>query len=120
MHDLIYKPISIVVITLVGMLIIFSLWQNTKEIKNSSELVKNLENQVAEKQADISQMENQLESASSDFTKEKIIRDELLLQKQGEYVIQIINDDPKKNDLDQAVNLKISPLRAWQKLLLQN
>ena len=119
MHDLIFKPITILLITIISIGIIFSLWQNTKEINSSSNALKFLSDQVVEKQSNISRMNDQLEQANSNFTKEKIIRDELLLQKNGEHVIQIVFDQPKIAENQQPTK-NTSPWQAWQKLLLKN
>ena len=63
----------------------------------------------------IEQEEAALESANSDLSKEKILRNELLLQKPGEYVIQIPDEviiEQQSGEVQEQ-----TPWEEWRKIL---
>lgn len=118
MKQLIYHPLVIIFFTLVTAVITYTLYKNTQEIKNSTRSIQLLENQIQEKEANMVDLENQLDQASSDFTQEKIIRNELLLQKDGEYIVQISKKqediDPSNSAGRQKTEEKVKENSPWQ------
>ncbi len=86
---LFFNPISFILLTIVCLLFSISLYKSAKKTSGSAQ-------DLAAVEADIQNMEHQLQSlkekehqAEQPFTKEEIIRNELLMQKPGEYVVQI-------------------------------
>jgi len=112
-------PIVIFLISLASLLLVFSLYQNAKEITNSTADLKEVELEVDQKQQKIDNLENQLNQAQTNFTKEKIIRDELLMQKEGELVIQIPEDQTIQIPQIEPIQ-PVTPWQEWKKLILKN
>lgn len=75
---------------------------------NIKQQVDNLEEEMLFKQVE-------LEKARKSYSKEKILRDELLLKKPGEFVIQL----PElviENKVEEQIDNK-TPINEWQELI---
>lgn len=119
MKQLIYNPLVAIIFTIVTAVITFSLYRNTQEIKKSTQSIQILEDQIEKKEANIDHLENQLDQSSSEFTQEKIIRNELLLQKEGEYIVQIADQaDDQIAQQAEKINNK-TPWQEWKELILE-
>jgi hypothetical protein len=69
---------------------------------------------VKEKQRATTEIEEKLRQATSSAHQEKIVRDQLLLQKPGEYIVQIPPE--KEKILPQQETRRPSPREAWTAL----
>jgi len=122
---LIYHPITILVITIVAIAFFFSLDKSSRKTQSSNENIKILEYEVNQVSSEIVSLEEKIEDTQSDQFKEKIIRNELLLQKPGEYILQIAESDQIKdeNSCENGSCEKIinkdnkSTFSAWRDLL---
>ena len=115
MKKLLAHPLVILSITIFVILFVISLQKTAQKSNVATENVRLLEenNQLLIDQ--IEQEKDALEYANTDLSKEKIIRNELLMQKPGEYVIQIPNDvviDQQSGEVQQQ-----SAWDEWQQLL---
>ena len=115
MLKLLNHPITIVIVTLIASIFMLSLRRtNLKQaqsvitIQTTSEKIEQLENEV-------NLLENKLAEAETPLAKEKIFRNELLLQKPGEYVIQM-HEEEIENLIDKTVK-NPTPWEEWKKLL---
>ena len=93
-----------------------SLHKSAQKSRSSAQNLQNLEEEIAKVEQEISLLEKEVEAAEQPFAQEKIIRDELLMKKPGEYVVQI----PEKMILDQTPETQTettTPWQEWQKIL---
>lgn len=117
MKKFIFHPITIFLFSIISMIMIFSLNRSANEIKKSGEVLNKLEKEVSLQEENIENLKIKLEEASTDFRQEQIIRDELLLQKPGEYIIQINLDQDNQHNKQDLPNQHDTPWEAWKKLL---
>ena len=68
-------------------LTILSMRQNNHKIINQDQNLLQIDQKNKELRQEIANLEGKITTATSDFAKEKRLRDELLLQKPGEYVV---------------------------------
>ncbi|NCN06862.1 MAG: hypothetical protein GW946_03405 [Candidatus Pacebacteria bacterium] len=97
---------------------IVSMRQNDNKIINQDQNLTQIDQKNRELRQEISQLENEIKAATSDFAKEKLLRDELLLQKPGEYVVLLDESvseetasEPIKQESEQSV------WQQWQEVL---
>lgn len=126
---LLYHPIVILTITILGIIFYFSLDTSSKQTQKSSENIAVLEHEINQISQDIINLEEKIEYTQSDEFREKVIRNELLLQKEGEYVLQIQDEAIKNTEENCGINCPecpecrennsaITPLQAWKELIL--
>lgn len=109
-----FHPASALVFLSICGLMWWSLAATARKTRNSTEAVGILEQENAKIARDVSELENQLKTASSSTNHEKIIRNELLMQKPGEYVLQI-PDLPALPDTHTPVPTPTA-WQQWQKI----
>lgn len=114
MRDLLQKPLIILIATIITLLFLLSLRKTASKSQVSQRNVELLEEKIQDVNQRIEIEKKELEYTSSEFAKEKIMRNELLLQKPGEYVLQIPLENQENNQKIQANNQK--PIEAWKKL----
>ena len=116
MRKLLYQPLVVAIITLLVIVLCTSLYISTLQLRGSAQKVAVLRADVAKQQAATDELAQKLGEAQRPVTQEKIIRDELLMQKPGEYVVQM-PDLPVPLVAVAGVPKKLSPWQAWKKLL---
>lgn len=93
-----------------------SLDKTAEKRQQSAATIEQLEREVAIDRAKLEQLEQQASAAATDFAKEKIIRDDLLMKEPGEIVVQLPDielTEPKKEvESDQK-----TPLEEWKVLI---
>ncbi len=89
MRNLLFHPISVVVITILALLYFFSLRTTIKRATQPSETVSELKQEVSNLTSEVSELAEEVETSKTEFAKEMTVRDELLMLKPGEYVIQL-------------------------------
>lgn len=115
MRSLLKHPAVILLITILAVLYFLSLDSSAQKAEVSLETVAVLEQEVDEMASEVSVLEKQLEAANHPITQEKIIRNELLLQKPGEYVLQLPETEVVEAQLPKAKEK--SPWEEWQEVL---
>ncbi len=115
MKSLIFHPFSSIIITIVVFFISFSLYQSKKEISNSTQVLTDLKQEIYQISDDVYSLEGQINQAKTPFAKEKIARDELLMQKDGEIIIQLPTIEETNNQ--QPTTSNQTPWEAWRELL---
>ena len=122
---IVYHPIAILTITIVSILFFVSLDKSSKKTQSSSENIRVLENDVNKISNEIIILEEKIEETQTEQFKEKVLRNELLLQKPGEYILQIPENSSNEQE-DTCLNTncnkltnpqRISALSAWVELL---
>jgi hypothetical protein len=117
MFNFLRNPLTILAFTLVFAFFFFSLRKNAKRSYISVQNVNLLENEVDQLISEVDNQKKQLEVIQQPLTKEKIVRNELLLQKPGEYVVQLppASPTPAQNNK----NSRSNPWGEWRKLLFE-
>lgn len=87
MTQVLKHPVSVIVITVLSLLLVLSFLGSIKKGSRNSQAVQETQEYVDSLEANITQLETSIAQDSTDFAREKRLRDELLLQKEGEQVI---------------------------------
>lgn len=112
---LLKHPLVIVIITVVAIFYYVSLDKSAQKANTSSEAVQVLEQEMQKMTSDVSLLERELEAANHPVAQEKIIRNELLLQKPGEYVLQLPPLEVTEQTPPQVE--KKTPWEEWKEIL---
>ncbi len=116
MSKLLFNPVAFLGITIVSIIFSISLYKSAQRTSYSTENLKSLEEEVLEMEAEVLALETAIEESRQPFAKEQIIRNELLMKKEGEYVIQIPDELVTKTQ--EIIEVEVSsPWEEWQKLL---
>ncbi len=123
----IFSPIVAILFTVVGIGIFLSLLKTDTELEQSAALLGQMRDEVAHLEQKVAQSTQSVIEATASGTKERIIRDELLLKKPGEYVIQLPNLEEQfglnQTDQELAANSQTTqnkkPIEEWKKLLVK-
>lgn len=116
MTRLVYNPFFFTALTILSVIFSISLHKSAQKTRYSAQNLQNLELEVKKIEQDISLLDASLEEANQPFAQEKIIRDELLMKKEGEYVVQI-PDDLVQTSKPLPEIKTTTPWEEWQKLL---
>lgn len=106
-------PLVILSFTLFSVLFSLSLYSNWKRNQATSAQVAKLESEVAEMNSEVALLEDATVAASSSGAVEKIIRDQLLMQKPGEQVLQLPPIQKTEAVAPASQTSEITPWRAW-------
>ncbi len=118
MSKLIFNPIAFLGITIISIVFSISLYKSAQRTGFSTENLKKLEQEVAATETEVAALETAIEESRQPLAKEKVIRNELLMKKPGEYVVQIPDKLIKSAQHITETNI-LSPWEEWQRLLCQ-
>lgn len=110
-------PLVIIAITCLAGLIFFSLEQSSRKADTSQEAIQVEQEATAKLRQELSDTRAELELAGTKLYQEKMIRDELLLQKEGEIVLQLGEMEEAEPELAQEE--KKTPWQEWQAVLFR-
>jgi|GEM_PF-474852 len=114
---IVYSKAAIVLATIVTILVCLSLYLNSRALGgHSQDSLKTLQAQLDNEKTQVSQLQQTLTDAKSSYAKEKIIRDQLLMQKPGEYVVQL-PDLPSLPPQQITETKKLTPWENWKTVL---
>lgn len=113
---LIFNPMFLTALTIMSIIFSISLYKSAQKTRYSAQNLQNLEDEIIEMEQEVSLLEESIEESQQPFFQEKIIRDELLMKKPGEYVVQIPDELLQTNKVPSKEKL-ITPWEEWQKLL---
>ena len=118
MVRLLFHPFTLILATLMVILLIFLLRQTINKTRISPEQKTVLQQEVFKMTREISQLEAEKRLAQHPYTQEKILRNELLLQKPGEYILQVppVSPLPLPSPVPSP---SVTPWQEWQQKLLQ-
>lgn len=89
MKSVLYHPLVILIVSGVSLLFYFSLIKSDQKLIKTKETVATLNQEVTQLENQAKELQEKVEYASSSAAREKILRDELLMQKPGEYILQL-------------------------------
>ncbi len=115
MKKILYHPATALFIGILTLLILISLRSNLKKIQISKQNLEAVNAQIEQLESQIAKQEQQLELAQEPLTKEKIIRNELLMKKENEVIIQLpkVQLQPK----EKKTSAQKTAWQEWQELL---
>jgi len=116
MQKLLFHPLTALVITGLTIIFLISLYHNTQDIRRSTESLSILDQENQQLASEVTKLEKKLSQAQTDFAQEKITRDELLMQKPGEYVVQL-PPLPTPSLAPQTPTQLSTPWAEWRQLL---
>ncbi len=111
------SPIVIIIATLLAISFILSLRKNLSRLTLSEHNLNILRSEVNDLQTEVDNKQQELELAKQPLAKEKIARNELLLKKEGEYVIQL--PEIKLPEEKMLADKELSNWEKWEKLLFE-
>lgn len=114
LRKLLFHPLAAGVFTLLAGVLILSLRATWQRSQQTAQSVSVLSEQLHQTQTDVSQLEQQLSSASQSTAQEKLIRDTLLMQKPGEYIVQVPVELPARTVETETGTT--TPWQEWQQL----
>lgn len=82
-------PLTLIVAAVLFSVLFFSLRQTGNKSQQSTNEISLLEEKAYKTSKEVQELQEELEYSKSTAYKEKIVRNELLLQKPGEYIVQM-------------------------------
>lgn len=117
---IIYQPTFLVILSLVSLALSWSLMRTASKTKQASQNLAQTQERVSIVKKEVAELETSLQSAQAALSQEKIIRNELLMKKPGEYVVQIADEELAQlqaKQVEQAQETEVMPWVEWKKLL---
>lgn len=115
MRNLLKHPAIVLLVTILAVLYYLSLDSSARKADVSSETVGILEQEVDKMASDVSVLEKRLETADTPLAKEKVVRNEMLMKKEGEYVLQL--PEIESSEPAPEVQQDKTPWQEWQEIL---
>ena len=116
MQKLFLNPVAALIISIITLVFWISLYQTGQEIRNSTKDSGVLQQEIDQIASEVSLLEVKIDQAGQSQFKEKIARDELLMQLPGERVIKL--PDVELPSPTSAIQPELTPWQKWQALLL--
>lgn len=113
---LLYHPLTILAVTLLAVIFALSLHTSRQKMRTSTEQISVLEQEVDQMANEVYQLNYQVQTATSSAAQEKIIRDELLMQKPDEIIVQLPPIDEVKMPLP-SPSPSPDPWQEWWALI---
>lgn len=115
MPKLLAHPLVMLAAAVLVVLFIVSLRQTAQKSEVASRNVAVMDQKIEEVSEELTEEKQELEYGASDLAREKLRRDDLLMQKPGEYVLQI--SDGRSATNTGPTHESISAWAAWKALL---
>ncbi len=117
MIKIIYHPFIIIIFTVISIIFFISLDKSSQKTEISSKNIEILEQEINDMSAQTAQLEEKIIDSDSEAYKEKVIRNELLLQKPGEKIIQLPSVNYKESNIEPDTVENKQPLDMWLDLI---
>ncbi len=111
-------PLFIIAFCLVCVVIVIGLRKTSEKTDLSAQTIEKLETEVAQVATEVTDLRTEAAFSQTDFAKEQIARNELLLQKPGEYVIQVVKPESTQEVVAEK-ETKLSPWDEWKRVLFE-
>lgn len=118
MTKLIQHPLTILLATILTIVFFISLESSSNKTQVSSQNIQVLEQEVSQISEEIIKLQDKIEQTGTQHFQEKIVRNELLLQKPNEFVLQIPQNTLDDTEIKEHTQAKETPLQQWKSLLL--
>lgn len=117
MSKIIYHPVIVIIFTIIGIVFFISLSKSAQKTDISSRNIEFLEKEVNDMSIETAKIEEKIIETDSDEFKEKVIRNELLLQKPGEKIIQMPTEGNIESAAAATITQEKKPIEEWWKLI---
>lgn len=117
MTKVLEHPVTLIVAAILFFLVFLSLRQTGSKTQQSTQEISVLEEKAYQASKEVQKLQEELEYSKSDEYKEKIIRNELLLQKPGEYIVQIAATETLALDPDITIMQPKTNREKWLEIL---
>jgi cell division protein FtsB len=116
MLKILSHPFAIFIISILCLTLWASFYLNSKEIQRSIGSLEKIETQFSQNKEEVAELQKKLEETKKSTSQEAIIRNELLMQKPGEYIVQIpdITPSPEVQSQNKAPQ---TPWEQWKVVL---
>lgn len=110
-------PLALIIAGVLFSLLFFSLRQTGNKTQQSTDEISALEEKAYQASKEVQELQDELEYSKSPEYKEKIIRNELLLQKPGEYIVQLTAPETEPLDTHITPSAPITNQEKWLEIL---
>ena len=114
-QSLLNHPLLISIFTCLCLLAIFSLKESSKKALISKESIEKLEKNIEVLEQEVAKEDEKLKISQEPIALEKIIRNELLLKKDGEIILQIPDEEGQTEEIN-LESKKNGPWEEWKKM----
>ncbi len=115
MNKLFFNPISVIVFTIVVFTLSLSIKETSHRATATKQELQSLQKEVSALQSEAVETEQLVAERRGEFVREKIARDELLLQKPNELIVQLPPITPKPEPT--PIVQQHSPLEEWKRAI---
>jgi flagellar basal body-associated protein FliL len=116
MLQLLKHPLVLLLCGIGVIVFYFSLNATADKRAQSAAVLQQSEKELVLMQKQVEDLEKIAISSQTDAAQDKIIRDELLLQQNGEFVVMIV-DLPKQEEIVEIEKPALTPWQEWRELL---
>lgn len=104
---IIFHPLTAVVLTIIGLFILMQNHQRLKRLDIARQNIQQAEQEVEAAEEELLQVETALEEAQEPLAQETLLRDSLLMQREGELVIKlpeisIVEEEAEREQIDEG------------------
>lgn len=115
---LLSHPLFVVIFSCLCLLSLISLRESSKKALISKESIQKLEKNTELMEKELAKEKNKFENKREGIVLEKIVRSELLQQKEGEIILQIPDEENSNDHINDNSTIENNqPLKEWWKLL---
>ncbi len=119
LQKILSHPFFVVIVTIVSLISIFSLQKSSKQALISKESIEKLEKSVAETEKELLKEQKKMNENQAEVSLEKIKRNELLLKKENDIILQIPDEESFNSQLDKNTTIKQNqPINEWKNLFI--
>jgi hypothetical protein len=111
-------PGIVVLATILSVVFFMSLHKSGQKSANSAQTLSHQAEEIASLEEENQNYQQQLAESQSPLEQEKLIRDQLLMQKPGEYVVQIARSSENNQQTTPDIQQQ-TPWQAWKALLYE-
>lgn len=115
--QLLEHPVTMIGITVLCVVFFISLHKSGNKLQSSSQSLDQMKQEIARLQEQNQALVDDIEDSQTPLAQEKMIRDQLLMQKPGEVIVQL--GDAVPTETKTAAESAKSPLESWKSLLLE-
>lgn len=118
MRKMLFHPLGVVIVTLCALVLFHWTVQTRKPI--NSQAVELLEAEIQRETEAVAALESKTAASDPEFEKEKTIRNELLMQKDGEIILELPPDLSSTTTEDVVHSEQQQPWDQWKALLFDS
>ena len=118
MNKIIFHPITALFLTVIAATFAVSLQKTRQKSEGVAQTANQLKSQVDQLKLELKQVENSLNQDNLSLEQEKVIRNELLMKKEGETIFQLPSISPTE-EVVIGQTQAVKPIEAWKQLIFR-